>query len=163
VYQRVRRTDCIHLPLHCRRRQMVPLKRQETYTRLHSVIYQKKAITITRNGWQTRVLGRNLTAGKFKISLGKTLLTCQDHLQVRKLLRSSFESFHCVLLTALLWEISGTLQLQKKIPNNTPGTRGGTRVLTVCNANITARLSNTLSVLFDHSGKVKHNSSTFVT
>jgi hypothetical protein len=139
VYQRIRRTDCIHLHLHWRRRQMILLQRQKTYTREHSVIYQKKANIVTLNAWQTRVLGRNLTAGKFKLSVGRALLTCQDHLQARQLLPSSPESFHCVLLTALLWKVPGTLQLQKKIPNNTPATRGGTRVLTVYNANIITR------------------------
>jgi hypothetical protein len=109
---------------------MVPLQRQETYTRLHSVIYQKKAIIITRNDWQTRVLGRNLKAGEFKTSVGTALLTCQNQLQARQLLLSSSESFLCVLLTALLWKISGTLQLQKKIPNNTPATQGDTGVPT---------------------------------
>jgi len=161
VYLRIRRTVCIRLHLHWRQRQMVPLQRQKTYTRLHSVIYwtaqryildctalytglhsviyQKKAIIITRNGWQTRVLGRNLTAGKFKTAVGTALLLCQDHLQARQLLRSSYGSFHCVLFTTLLWKISGKLQLQKNIQNNTPATRGGTRVLTVYNANVIAR------------------------
>jgi len=96
---------------------MVLLKRQKTYTRLRSVIYQKKAIIITRNGWQTRALARNLTTGKFKLPVGTALLKCQDRLQARQLLRSQSESFHCVLLTALLRKVSGTLQLQKKIPN----------------------------------------------
>ena len=39
VYLRIRRTVCIRLHLHWRQRQMVPLQRQKTYTRLHSVIY----------------------------------------------------------------------------------------------------------------------------
>jgi hypothetical protein len=94
---------------------MVPLQRKKTYTILHIVIYQKKGIIITRNGWQTRVLGRNLKAGKFKTAVGTALLTCQDYLQARQLLRSSSGSFNCVLLTALLWKILGNLQLQKNL------------------------------------------------
>jgi hypothetical protein len=83
---------------------MVPLKRQKTCTRLHSVIYQKKAIIITQNGWQTRVLARNVTAGNFKLSVGTASFTRQDHLQARQLLHSSSESFHCVLLNSFVVE-----------------------------------------------------------
>lgn len=47
--------------------------------------------------------------------------------------------FTVCYLTALLWKISGALQLQRKIPKNTPVKRGDTRFLTVYNANINAR------------------------
>jgi hypothetical protein len=117
---------------------MFLLQRQKTYTRLRSFIYQKEAIIIITKWLSDGSSWPEFDAGMFKTAVGTAPLTCQDHLQARQPCSLS-QSFHCVLLTALLWKISGTVQLQKQIPDKTPATRGGTGVLTVYNANIIAR------------------------
>lgn len=112
VYQRIRRTNYIHHHLHWRRRQWFLCNVSKLIPDCTALHKRSKLSTLIEMAGR-RVPGRNFTEGKFKPFVGIALFTCQDHLQTTQLLLSSFESFHCVLLTGSLWKISGTLNYRR--------------------------------------------------
>ena len=142
---------------------MVPLQRQKTYTRVHSVIYLKKATIITLNDWQKRVLGRNLTTGKFKTSAAQ----CNSHVEITyKLCNYCF--LHLSLFTVCYLQLCcGKYQelcnyrrrsrIVQRLPEALPELSRSTMQTLLPDSLINFQYSS------DYSGEVKYNSSTFRT